>query len=115
MNRYLKAHLRQREFENFGGEKPANFQFRLFAPIDLRYLLILSHSALFLLYYFAMSQSARSITSLLIAGTLAWIVAGVIALAANAESKIIWTCVAGFVLGLIGLRYTRRRARRIGL
>ena len=115
MNQYLKASLRQREFENFGGGKNANFHFRLFAPIDLRYFAIISRSALILLYYFAMSQSTRSITLFLIAGNIAWVVAGVIALAAGSESKVIWTCIAGFVLGVIGTRYTLRRARRIGL
>jgi hypothetical protein len=46
---------------------------------------------------------------------MCWIVAGVFALAANAEAKIIWTCVMGAGLGLIGIRYTIRRSRRSGI
>jgi hypothetical protein len=62
-----------------------------------------------------MSQSARSISALLIVGTVLWAASGVIALAANAESKTIWTCISGVVLGLIGIRYTLKRARKTGL
>jgi hypothetical protein len=39
----------------------------------------------------------------------------VIALAANAEAKIVWTCVMGAALGLVGIRYTIRRNRRSGI
>jgi len=48
-------------------------------------------------------------------GVVLWLVAGVVALAINAEAKIIWTCVSGAALGLLGIRYTVRRARRSGL
>jgi uncharacterized membrane protein HdeD (DUF308 family) len=43
---------------------------------------------------------------------MCWIIAGVIALAMDAEAKIIWTCVMGAALGLVGIRYTIRRNRR---
>jgi uncharacterized membrane protein HdeD (DUF308 family) len=46
---------------------------------------------------------------------MCWVIAGVIALAANAEAKVIWTCVMGAALGLVGIRYTIRRDRRSGI
>ena len=48
-------------------------------------------------------------------GTTCWVIAGVIALASNADAKVIWTCISGAALGLIGVRYTIRRERRSGL
>jgi hypothetical protein len=36
----------------------------------------------------------------------------VVALAAGAEAKIIWTCVVGAALGLTGIRYSVRRNKR---
>ncbi|HEX7404963.1 MAG TPA: DUF2530 domain-containing protein [Candidatus Nanopelagicaceae bacterium] len=59
-----------------------------------------------------MAQNVRSVVSLLTVGTVLWLVAGVIALAVNAQTKILWTCLAGVILGLIGIRYTIHRARR---
>jgi hypothetical protein len=41
--------------------------------------------------------------------------AGVVAIAAGAESKIIWTCVVGALLGAWGIRYSIRRSRRGGI
>jgi hypothetical protein len=48
-------------------------------------------------------------------GICCWVIAGVIALAVKADAKIIWTCISGAALGLIGIRYTIRRERRSGL
>jgi hypothetical protein len=62
-----------------------------------------------------MAQNVRSVLTLLVVGTLLWLVAAVITLAANAEGKIVWTCFTGMALGLIGIRYTLRRARRSAL
>ena len=45
-------------------------------------------------------------------GIVLWIVALVFAIVMNAETKVLWICVAGAVLGAIGLRYTIRRGRR---
>jgi len=63
-----------------------------------------------------MSKEERSkissVVALIAAGTLAWVVAAVIALAAGSEAKIIWTCVVGAALGLIGIRYSIRRNKR---
>lgn len=54
-------------------------------------------------------------------GTGVWVVALIVCLAARerltAAGHGTWVqiCAAGVVLGLIGMRYTRRRARRLGL
>jgi hypothetical protein len=53
-----------------------------------------------------------SVIALIAAGTLAWVAAAVIALAAGSGAKIIWTCVVGAALGLIGIRYSIRRNKR---
>ena len=53
-----------------------------------------------------------SVVVLIAAGTIAWIAAGVIALAAGSEPKIIWTCLVGAALGITGIRYSIRRNRR---
>ena len=62
-----------------------------------------------------MTTRLRNALTLVAIGTTCWVVAGVIALAVNAEAKVIWTCVSGAALGLIGVRYTIRRERRSGL
>lgn len=63
-----------------------------------------------------MSKEARSkissVVALISAGTITWVAAAVIALAAGSEAKIIWTCVVGAALGLIGIRYSIRRNER---
>ena len=48
-------------------------------------------------------------------GSIAWLAAGVVAIAIGAEAKVIWTCVVGAALGVIGIRYSIRRARRSGI
>ena len=53
--------------------------------------------------------------TLIAVGTIAWIGAGAVAVVIDAESKIIWTCVVGAVLGVMGIRYTIRRSRRSGI
>ena len=62
-----------------------------------------------------MTTRLRNALTLVAIGTTCWVVAGVIALAVNADAKVIWTCVSGTALGLIGVRYTIRRERRSGL
>jgi hypothetical protein len=62
-----------------------------------------------------MAQNVRSVLMVIMVGVVLWLVAAVISLAANAEAKIVWTCLAGALLGLLGIRYTIRRARRSGL
>jgi len=69
-----------------------------------------------------MSQQAKQpkaglpqVATVIIVGIILWVAATVIAIAIGAIAKIIWTCVVGALLGLIGLRYTIRRARRGGI
>ena len=62
-----------------------------------------------------MTTRLRNVITLVAIGTTCWVIAGVIALATNADAKVIWTCVSGAVLGFIGIRYTIRRERRSGL
>ncbi|MFA5918388.1 MAG: DUF2530 domain-containing protein [Candidatus Nanopelagicaceae bacterium] len=62
-----------------------------------------------------MAQYVRSVVKLLSFGISGWIIAGVIAIMLNAESKVIWTCFMGALLGLTGMLYTIRRARRTGI
>jgi uncharacterized membrane protein HdeD (DUF308 family) len=62
-----------------------------------------------------MTTRLRNAVTLVAIGTMCWVIAGVIALAVNAEATIIWTCVMGLALGLVGIRYTIRRDRRSGI
>lgn len=57
-------------------------------------------------------STIASVVTLVAIGTICWVAAGVIALAAGADGKIIWTCVVGAALGLTGIRYSIRRNRR---
>ena len=57
----------------------------------------------------------RSVITLIAIGTICWLVAGIVAILLGAESKVIWTCFAGAVLGTVGIRYTIRRSRRSGI
>jgi hypothetical protein len=62
-----------------------------------------------------MASRLRNVVTLVAIGTSCWVVAGVVAVAIGADTKIIWTCVSGMALGLIGIRYTVRRSRRSGI
>jgi hypothetical protein len=62
-----------------------------------------------------MTTRLRNAVTLVAIGTICWVVAGVIALAVDAEAKVIWTCISGALLGLIGIRYTIRREQRSGI
>ena len=44
-------------------------------------------------------------------GIVLWIVALVFAVVMNADSNILWICVVGALLGVIGLRYTIKKGR----
>ena len=63
----------------------------------------------------ATKSTITSVVTLVSIGTICWVAAGVIALAVGAESKIIWTCVVGAALGVIGIRYSIRRNRKSGI
>lgn len=56
----------------------------------------------------------RSAVPIIIAGIVLWTIALIIAIIVNAVAKIILTCVLGIALGFIGIRYTKRRAKREG-
>ncbi len=45
-------------------------------------------------------------------GIVLWIVAFVFAVVMNADSNILWICVVGVLLGVIGLRYTIKKGKR---
>lgn len=57
----------------------------------------------------------KTVVLLIALGSIAWLAAGVVAIAIGAEAKVIWTCVVGAALGVIGIRYSIRRARRSGI
>ena len=61
------------------------------------------------------TSNLRSVVTLIAIGTICWLVAGIVAILLGAESKVIWTCLAGAVLGTLGIRYTIRRSRRSGI
>lgn len=54
----------------------------------------------------------RSAIPVIIAGIVLWSVALVISILAGAVAKVILACIFGITLGLIGINYTRRRAKR---
>ena len=56
----------------------------------------------------------RNALFVIVFGIVAWCVALVILIAVGASSEKIYTCIVGALLGLIGLRYTIRRAKREG-
>ena len=60
-------------------------------------------------------SSIKSVVTVVALGTICWVGAGVVALAADASSKVIWTCVVGALLGVTGIRYSIRRNRRSGI
>ena len=60
-------------------------------------------------------SNIKAVVTLIAIGTICWLAAGVVAIAAGAESKIIWTCVVGAALGAMGIRYSIRRSRRSGI
>ncbi|MSO16528.1 MAG: DUF2530 domain-containing protein [Candidatus Planktophila sp.] len=62
-----------------------------------------------------MASNIKNVVTLIAVGTIAWFAAGAVAVVIGAESKIIWTCVVGAVLGVMGIRYTIRRSRRSGI
>ncbi len=57
----------------------------------------------------------KSVVTLISFGTITWVIAGLYLAITGAESKVIWTCVAGAVLGAWGIRYSKRRAARSGI
>ena len=62
-----------------------------------------------------MTTRLRNAVTLVAIGCTCWVIAAVIAIAMGADAKVIWTCVSGVILGLLGIRYTIRRDRRSGI
>jgi len=60
-------------------------------------------------------SNLKNTVVLIAVGTIAWLIAGAAFLVTGSESKYVWTCVCGAALGVIGIRYTIRRARRSGI
>ena len=59
-----------------------------------------------------MRESMRKSIVVLISGTILWAIALVIEIARSAPSRVLWICLSGIVMGLLGLRYSIRRLRR---
>ena len=57
----------------------------------------------------------RGAIPVIVFGIILWTIALVVAIIANAMAKVIFACTLGIVLGLIGIRYTKRRAKREGI
>ena len=57
----------------------------------------------------------KSVVTLITFGTVVWVIAAIALAITGADSKLIWTCVAGAALGTWGIRYSKRRAARSGI
>jgi hypothetical protein len=57
----------------------------------------------------------KAVVILITIGTIAWLIAGMVAITLDADTKYIWTCVVGALLGATGIRYSIRRDRRSGI
>jgi hypothetical protein len=57
----------------------------------------------------------KSVVTLITLGTVAWVIAGLYFVITSADSKMVWTCLAGAALGAWGIRYSKRRAARSGI
>jgi len=76
-------------------------------------VLIYAHSH----YYRPMSEKSpiKSVVILIAIGTIGWLIAGMVAVTLDYDSKYVWTCVVGALLGVTGIRYSIRRDRRSGI
>lgn len=61
------------------------------------------------------NSEIKSVVTLISFGTAAWVIAGIIFAITRADAKVVWTCVAGALLGAWGVRYSKRRAKRSGI
>jgi hypothetical protein len=62
-----------------------------------------------------LDRKVRTVVILVTIGTIAWLIAGMIAIIIGTDTKIIWTCAFGAALGAAGVRYSIRRAKRSGI
>jgi uncharacterized membrane protein YjjB (DUF3815 family) len=60
-------------------------------------------------------SSIKTVVILVAIGTIAWLIAGMVAITLDYDSKYVWACVAGAMLGVVGIRYSIRRDRRSGI
>lgn len=60
-------------------------------------------------------SSIKTVVILVAIGTIAWLIAGMVAITLDYDSKYVWACVAGAVLGVVGIRYAIRRDHRSGI
>lgn len=54
----------------------------------------------------------RSAITVIIVGIALWFIALIVAIGIGASTSAKWICSSGIALGVIGLRYTIRRAKR---
>jgi len=54
----------------------------------------------------------RSAITVIIIGIALWFIALIVAIGIDASADAKWICAGGIALGVIGLRYTIRRAKR---
>ena len=47
----------------------------------------------------------KTVVILVAIGTIAWLIAGMVAITLDYDSKYLWTCIVGALLGVIGIRY----------
>ena len=57
----------------------------------------------------------KSVVILIAIGTIAWLIAGMVAVTLDYDSKYVWTCGVGALVGATGIRYSIRRDRRSGI
>ena len=57
----------------------------------------------------------RTMITLVVTGQIIWVVAAIIGLLVNAESKFIWTCITGALLGFVGIILTVKKAKHLEL
>jgi uncharacterized membrane protein YdcZ (DUF606 family) len=53
--------------------------------------------------------------TLVVGGQIIWVVAAIIGLLVNADSKFIWTCITGALLGFVGIALTIQRDKKSAL
>ena len=54
----------------------------------------------------------RSAITVIIVGIALWFIALIVAIGIDASANAKWICALGIALGVVGLRYTIRRAKR---
>ena len=60
-------------------------------------------------------QDMKEAVFVIAMGIVLWIIALVFAIVMNASSTVLWICLIGALLGVVGLRYTIKRGRKNAL